>query len=299
MIRALRRRLSPASALLITTSHTLYQLPRPGPAASPVPLSTGKGLYYGLARDHRGRYWTVARHALVSAQRPSEQEQATLLCLGPEQAGRELVPPRALRDAHGMAHQGGRLWVTSTLDDAVAIIDADSGACTWWEPLPRAPQGGADQFHYNTVWFEGERVWLTAHRRGPSWLLAFDRAAAEAGITTAPLARIALGEQAHNVWRQEDGELCTCSSIEGVLLGERGWQLQTGGFPRGVARLKDGWVVGISALSERAERDFSDARLLFFDRAWQPTGELLLPGAGMVLDLLPLPAGVRLRPLPG
>jgi hypothetical protein len=53
--------------------------------------------------------------------------------------------------------------------------------------------------------------------------------------------------------------------------------------------LPNGWVVGISELKERRERDFSDARLRFYDHNWEQTSEITLPGVGMVLDLLPIP----------
>jgi hypothetical protein len=199
-----------------------------------------------------------------------------------------------MRDLHGIACDGDKLWVTCSYDDAIAIINPDTGTSRWWHPLPLAEDGVKDQHHFNSVWFEQGRVWVTAHRRGPSRLLAFDRATAAAGQTHPPLESIALGQQAHNGWRQADGELCTCSSIEGVLLGEHGWRLETGAFPRGVAALAGGWAVGLSALEERNERDFADAELLFYDRRWRARGRLRLPRAGMVLDLLPVPAALAL-----
>ena len=96
--------------------------------------------------------------------------------------------------------------------------------------------------------------------------------------------------------------VCTCSSIEGVLMGERGWQLETGGFPRGIAQIGDGWVVGISELKERRERDFTDARLQFYNANWEKTGALCIPKVGMVLDLMTvspdlLPASVGTLPV--
>ena len=85
-------------------------------------------------------------------------------------------------------------------------------------------------------------------------------------------------------------------------MGERGWQLETGGFPRGIARIGDGWVVGISELRERLERDFTDARLQFYNSDWEKTGSLCIPNVGMVLDLITvssdlLPASVGTLPV--
>lgn len=265
---------------------------------APTELTAGEGLYYGLALDDQGSAWVAARRALVSDERPPESERGQLVCLGPDRPGRTVAPGGALRDIHGIAHHAGKFWITCSYDDTVAIVDPATGACQWWQPLATTTGGGKDQYHFNSLWFEGERVWLTAHRHGPSRLLAFDRAAAVAGRTTAALETIALGRQAHNVWRQANGELCTCSSIEGRLLGERGWRLETGAFPRGVAALPGGWVVGLSALNERRQRDFADAELVFYNHRWRERGRLPLPGVGMVLDLLLVPAALPLRPLP-
>ena len=85
-------------------------------------------------------------------------------------------------------------------------------------------------------------------------------------------------------------------------MGERGWQLKTGGFPRGIAQIGDGWVVGISELKERRERDFTDARLQFYNANWEKTGALCIPKVGMVLDLMTvspdlLPASVGTLPV--
>ena len=260
-------------------------------------IAAGQGLYYGLARSISGTVWVGARHALVSESKPAEMEQGSLLELTAANsvAPRQLKPSPPLRDLHGIALFKGALWATSSFDDVIGIHDLKTGAWVWWRPCTLALDAPKDQFHFNTLFFEQETVWVLAHRHGPSWLLAFPVAAALQGETVAPLHRIELGHQAHNIWRQANGELCTCSSIEGRLVGEHGWQLHTGGFPRGVARLTEGWVVGISELKERMERDFSDARLLFYDDAWQQTAEVTLPKVGMVLDILPIP---RSLPLP-
>ena len=296
--------LSTSTAIIRLTS-TDQPLPNEGPIQFDAPVvAKGQGLYYGLAQDHLGRIWVAARCSLVSDSLPTEAEQGRLVPLSRREAstGAEandrlsgLTSPRALRDLHDAAAHAGALWSICSYDDAVGIYRFEEASWTWWHPLERAPSGGPDQYHFNSLCFEDDLVWVLAHRRGPSWLLAFPVAAALAGQTVPPVHHIKLGQQAHNIWRQPDGELCTCSSIEGVLLGERGWRLETGGFPRGVAKLADGWVVGVSALKERRERDFSDAHLLFYDGAWQLRHKVTLPKVGMVLDLLPIP---RSEPLP-
>ena len=234
---------------------------------------------------------------------PTESEQGQLVRLSdpaaraPADAGETFQIfswSRPHRDLHDIAFYKNALWSVCSYDDVVSIYSFSQRAWTWWQPLATSPTGGSDQYHFNSLYYEDDLVWVLAHRRGPSSLLAFPLAAALQGETVAPVHHIELGHQAHNIWRQANGELCTCSSIEGKLVGEHGWQLHTEGFPRGVAKVPGGWVVGVSELKERKERDFSDARLLLYDDAWQQTTEVVLPKVGMVLDILPIPRSLNL-----
>jgi len=50
----------------------------------------------------------------------------------------------------------------------------------------------------------------------------------------------------------------------------------------------------VSALKERKDRDFSEARLKFFDNSWEQTSELTLPAVGMVLDIMAIPRTLAL-----
>lgn len=252
-------------------------------------IAEGDGLYYGWAKSGASQIWLAARRALVSNEHPTESERGVILELTKTASNPAVAGERPLRDLHGIAYHRDRLWIACSYDDAVAIYNPATEEWLWWQPLQRAEHAGPDQFHFNTLMIEQDRVWVLAHRRGPSWLLAFPVEAALSGQTVKPLQSVELGHQAHNIWRQDSGELSTCSSIEGALLGEHGWRLNTGGFPRGVARTAHGWVVGISELKERSARDFSDARLKFYDRSWQQVGELSLPRVGMVLDLMLVP----------
>ena len=260
-------------------------------------VAEGQGLYYGIARDPNGHIWVGARCSMVSDARPSEAERGRLVRLTHPSDAPDFkypVAPRPIRDLHDIACYNDTLWAVCSYDDAVSIYSFSHDSWIWWHPLPPTPPQEPDQYHFNSLYFEGDLVWVLAHQRGPSWLLAFPVAAALQGKTVAPVHQIELGQQSHNIWRQANGELCTCSSIEGKLVGEHGWQLQTGGFPRGVARLPWGWVVGISELKERSARDFSDAQLFFYDDAWQRIAEITLPKVGMVLDILPIPRSLTL-----
>lgn len=284
--------------LLVTCSHCIVRIKLDqfglAQASRCDIVAQGDGLYYGLAVSDCGSVWTAARRALVSDAKPAKDEQGLIINLSVEPHELAAPPSVPLRDLHDMGSYKDTLWVVCSYDDMIGIYHLLDREWTWWQPLPLAESASPDQHHFNTITFEGDLVWLLAHRKGPSWLLAFPIEDALAGRTVAPVEKLILGEQAHNIWRQPDGELCTCSSIEGLLLGERGWKLETGGFPRGVAQTDAGWAVGISALKERKDRDFADAQLQLYDHEWLAYAELSLPSVGMVLDIIAVPSVTRL-----
>lgn len=257
-------------------------------------VAQGDGLYYGLAATDSGSIWLAARRALVSDKSHSEDEKGIVINLSETPPSLIRPPDLPLRDLHGVGSHGETVWVVCSYDDIIGIYHYVTQEWAWWQPLPLSESSSPDQYHFNTVAFEGEFVWVLAHRRGPSWLMAFPIEDAMAGRTVEPVKKLTLGEQAHNIWRQPDGELCTCSSIQGLLLGESGWRHETGGFPRGVAQTDAGWAVGISALKERKDRDFSDASLKLYNHNWRLYADLVLPNVGMVLDILAIPSITRL-----
>ena len=279
--------------ILVTTSQSVVRIDPLSPRHASV-IEAGRGLYYGLAPTTDNTVWIGARHSHVSDDIDSADEAGRLYELHASGANKASKPDHPLRDLHGMAMHRDCIWLTCSYDDAVAIYRPTSQTWSWWQPLEVSDNSQPDQYHFNTLLFEGDLVWVLAHCRGPSWLLAFSIDAALAGRTTPPVKRVQLGVQAHNIWRHTDGTLCTCSSGEGKLISESGWELPTGGFPRGVSRLPDGWVVGVSELKERNERDFSDAKLLFYNTDWQLLNEVVLPKVGMVLDIATIPAGLQL-----
>ena len=269
--------------LLVTTSYSLLRINCHDGRRQR--LHHGQGLYYGLSRSAAG--WLVAaRGRTVSDPRPLDTERGEILRFDDQlRLCERWQAPFPLRDIHEIAWQDDGLWVTCSFDNMIALRDHQGHWCRWY-PLgpPPADQPG-DVNHFNSFYFEPERVWVLAHNRGSSELLAFDRAAARHGRTTPPLERIALGVQAHNIWRQ--GEVWyTCSSAESRLCGSDGWQVYTGGFPRGIAQVGDRWVVGVSALAERQDRDDSTGELVWFDAQWRECERWSLPGEGLVLDVV-------------
>jgi hypothetical protein len=266
--------------LLVTTSQSLLLLDTESGEA--IPLDRGKGLYYGMAR-HDDRIYVAARMRQVASDVAQQHERGEILIFDRElQACGTLCAPFPLRDLHEIAWHNGTLWATCSFDNMIAIFDGER----WeqWFPLGVPADGPSDVNHFNSLMFDHDRVWVLAHNRGGSELLAFS-------LTGRVLQqRVALGQCSHNIWREE-GMLFTCSSADGKLLGENGFVLDTGGFPRGVAFEECRRYVGISELAERKDRDLSMGKIMVFDGDWAFLKQISLPGEGLVLDLLRLPDG--------
>jgi len=264
--------------LLVTTSRSVLLFdPRSG--AFP-PIHEGGGLYYGITPTPR-HYLVAARRRMVSSATPADHERGEILVFNHRFEHVDTwQAPFALRDMHEIKWHRGYLWVTCSFDNMVAVRTPRGGWQQWY-PLGEPSGAVRDINHFNSLALKGDDLWLLAHNRGGSEILHFD-------IPTRTLrSREALGHQAHNLWRV-GGRWHTCSSAEGAVVGAAGLRVPTGGFPRGIAKLPQGWVVGISELAERGRRDFTDGQLALFDRHWREQGRHTLAGEGLVLDLLPV-----------
>lgn len=267
----------PNIPILVTTSRAVLCL---HPAQGTIEtLHEGDGLYYGLARSET-YIFVGARQRMVSSDVPVWDERGVIHLFDHAlKYVKTLEAPFALRDLHGMAYDAGILWVTCSFDDMVAIWNGD----TWeqWYPLGE-PQGNPrDIHHFNTIFIEGDVLWLLAHNRGASEILAFSK------ITREFIQRIPLGIQAHDIWR-ENQQFFTCSSGEGAIVSAAGFHLATGHFPRGYLSWEGHRILGLSALAERHQRDYTTGFIRCYDEQWKLTGEIALENQGLVLALLPL-----------
>lgn len=264
----------PDIKLLLTTSRSFMLLDL-GTGGKEV-IHGGDGLYYGIAISPHHIY-VAARRRMVSSDMPAEQERGVIHVFDHAlQLAYTLEPPFRLRDLHGIAFHNGVLWALCSFDDMVAQWDG----CKWsrWYPLGEPVGEMRDEHHFNSIYFEGDLVWLLAHNRGPSELLSFH-------LDNLNLqSRMKLGVQAHDIWR-EAGQLNTCSSGEGRIVSESGFSLQTGQFPRGYLRVGNYRLVGLSALAERDQRDFTSGCIRCYDNEWQLCGEIKLDNEGLILAL--------------
>jgi hypothetical protein len=271
------------SYLLATTARSLILLE--GRTGKGWRVDTGREHYYGIARGFGGYCVGVRCRSNASAV-PKQDERGRILVFdaGLRLQG-EIAPAFPLRDIHQVLAHQGLLWVACSFDDMVAVYDGRR----WgeWFPLgaPAAEPRDAHPFHSLSGF--GDRLCVVAHNWGAttgkaSELFFFRLPGRELDAT------VTLGNQAHNAWMQ-DGELMTCSSGEGLLLGVNGSRVATGGFPRGVCNAGGETYVGITEFAPRPERDDSRGWIAAFGPRWVRRRTIFLEGEGMVTDLLAVP----------
>ena len=236
----------------------------------------GQGLYYGITRSDPYIY-VAARKRLVSSAIPFAHERGEILVFNRNLTQvHTIVAPFPLRDMHQILWHDNKLWITCCYDNMVAIYDGQG----WqrWFPLGEPQSESKDVNHFNTLSVFGDELCVVAHNNGPSELLFFS-------LPSLGLLRsIALGNQAHNVWKYRS-EWLSCSSGEGMIKGSEEFELITGGFPRGVAFTEKEIVIGVSEIAERKDRDFTTSEILIFDYLWRPKRKIRLLQQGLLLDI--------------
>jgi len=263
--------------LLVTTSHSVLKLDTDGGEIHHV--HSGEGLYYGLTHNNQN-YYVAARGRMVSSDIPQEDERGEILIFDSDIILKSrLQAPFPLRDMHQIAWFSGKLWITCSYDNMIAIWDG----LNWrqWFPLAESTGKTPDMHHFNSLMFEGRKIWVLAHNYGPSELISFSLGGRKLKK------RIMLGNQAHNIWR-EGKQWYTCSSGSGKILGNLGFSLDVGGFLRGYADDGKERCIGVSELAERKGRDVTNGKVLVFDMEWKLLKTIDLPQEGLILDFLKL-----------
>jgi len=258
--------------ILVTTSQSLLTVDIE--SGETAVAHRGQGLYYGIAYSN-DEIFVAARGRPVSPKEERATEAGSILVFDYAlNLKRTLRPTFALRDMHQIVYYDGCLWVTCAYDDRVAIYDGD--AWRGWHPAPVSSE--PDTFHFNSIIFADDHLFLLAHNNGASdiWKFAYPELRL--------IEKMSLGNLSHNIWK-EDGVFFTCSSGEGRILSSAGLDVPTGGFPRGIVVCPGAIVVGVSESVERDERDFTSSALHVFDSNWNFQKEIKLPTEGLVLEI--------------
>lgn len=271
-----------ADRFLVSTTHYLLAI---DPETHQLwQVHSGSGLYYGLAKDTNGLLYAACRNTVAGPDdetvRAAETGSILVLDRG-FRVVREIQSPFPLRDVHGIACFEGRLWVTCSFDNMVAIYDLTTGEWSRWFPAPSPADRGHDVHHFNTVRKIGREICLVAHHFGPSALLFYDCATLQLNST------VSIGAESHDVFLFDDA-FATCSSRDGWLVNITGQRLRTGNYPRGIATASKGRLLGLSVLSGRARRATQNGILRWYTLDWRFRADYILPRAGMVLDIVEL-----------
>jgi hypothetical protein len=277
---------------LVSTTHHLLLLDDGGDVRI---VHSGAGPYHGIGQLGL-EIFVAARHGILD-DRPTEhraQESGALLQFGADLRLRRLLRPAdfPLRDLHGVAGIGGKIWAACTFENAIASYDPETEAWERWYPAPNAADRGRDVHHFNGMASTAHGLTVVAHAFGASHLQHHDPA------TLDLVAVDSLGREAHDVLGVDDG-LATCSSADGEVVATTGRRIRTRGYPRGLARGAHSTAVGISEQTDRGQRAWSTGAVRRYDHAWNHVADHVLPGVGQVLgvhaidhDALTLPGAV-------
>lgn len=174
---------------------------------------------------------------------------------------------------HGIAYFDGKLWVTGSFDNLVAVYDPGARRWTKWYPAVDLRARNRDVHHFNTIISERDTICILAHNNGPGDLMYYDRSSLDlCGARR-------LGCQSHDIFPVGDG-IGTCSSADGMLVSSTGWTLRTGAFPRGVAFGKDAILVGLSQIARRSVRHETSGFIRRFTTNWITPPIIFFPAPG-------------------
>ena len=269
--------------LVITTSQSILLVdPETGRGFR---LDQNRGVYYGVAQMD-GKLYVAARRNQSPSSLAIKESSGEILVFDENLAQNGTIrAPFSLRDMHQILGFEGKLWVTCTYDNMVAVYDGRS----WEEWYPRgvSPSEPRDLNHFNSLALIDGELCVVANNHGPSEILRFELPGRSLKGS------ISLGDRSHNVWK-EGARWMTCSSALGRILGSDGLQVPTGGFPRGVAFGGSLAYVGVSERTERWKRYWSSAAVIVFDGKWNHIREMHVPQEGVIQDLMALSVPMEL-----
>lgn len=263
--------------LLVTTSKSFLAIDTE--TSEEKIIHTGKGLYFGIA---------LADDFIFVGARNSEDcfdylgkqsaEKGEILVFDYQlQLQKIIQAPFALRDIHQILWFDNKLWVTCSRDNLVALYDLHG----WgkWYPAEELSARGEDINHFNSLFYDGRELHILAHNFGASEIWSFSYPGLEI------IAKLQIGNQAHNIWTHGDRDFFICDSLNGAVASVQGECVEIGGFPRGVVATADKTYIGTSDIAERSERSAVSSKIIVFDMNWQRLTEFRITGQGQLLDM--------------
>jgi hypothetical protein len=292
--------------LLVTTFRAVLRVEldeRPAPTAVELIEST-HGIYFGLARSG-GATYVVARNRDPDGRVPDPSLgvnnikvfRGEVRACGSESAGggasgggngggaAETWTHPEFLDLHQIRHRDGLLWVLScrppellAVDPAARRVVGGVRLCDLVPPELRReapPQHPTDRYHFNSLHFSGDRLWVLAHNWNEGSFALGLRYTSPARLLESPEAvavRTGLGRMSHDLFAEGD-VLYTLDSGGGRLLASDGRTAPVTPpgsephFPRGLAVTDRHFIVASGAWSsEREHRNTGETWLTILDR---------------------------------
>jgi len=255
--------------LLVSTGRALLWIAQP-PGEVRI-IHQGKGTYYGIAYSQDVIY-VAARGSMTDAENNGE----ILLFDHRLNYVTSLKAPFPMQDMHQIVFARGKLWVTCTYHDLIAIYDGNEWETWHVDPSAATSRG---RLHLNSIYVEGDDIYVLAHQHGPSTIYRYTYP-----DLSEPVEVVQLGVASHNIWIN-DGDLYTCSSFDGLIVSRGGFCLKIGEYPRGVAVGTNRTYVGVSRFAGRENRDRFASWIRAYDANWAPQTVWRLESLGQVTEI--------------
>ncbi len=276
-------------------------------------LHKGEGVYFGLTLGVEAVYFVARNLSLEQIKgnlRAGTNQIYRMQWLGvhwsPAQFVTHLGP---VADLHQIRYQQEALWMVSPREPHVIAVELGAPDQIWRMNLdrfipahlqhPPRPGHHGDIWHFNSLHFPGDALWILAHNwEYGAFALEFENAPLKDFFRAPKLRRVIenLGHQSHDVYDDGNGIWLLDSGgsylIHACSSQVESWPLQLDGFPasfpRGLAADAQRLFIGCGTNQEqRALRQCGESHILILDRDnMELTGVVELGKVGDVCDLL-------------
>lgn len=243
-------------------------------------IDEGHGVYFGLSRDG-DRVLAVARNTDVNGQIVDPNYPISTLISIPN--GKHWAIPET-RGLHQIRCRDGLVWLMSCRDPELVVFDPKRevvvGALSLAPLVPKElqhpipPEHSTDRYHFNSLFFTKERLFLLAHNWGyGSFALELEYAGFDEFIRSPRVVRThtGLGNQAHDIY-VEDNRIHVLDSGNGRLLiagndsSSSSTKEQKQSFARGLAVNANHFFIGHGSFAKREDRVNGPTQISVLDR---------------------------------
>ncbi len=267
--------LSQSHQLLVATSRYLLKVNVESEEISVV--DRGHGLYYGITWDASWIYVAARWYPPLVPTAHIERPRLLVFDRDLKFVERQRFPFKA-GGLHQILFHQQRLYCSCSRQDAILVRDLEK---KWsvWHPSTEPAHHGRDTHHFNSIWFDDDRMFLAGHNNGPSDLWEFTADDRQL------IAKHRVGHYIHNIWK-EGNQLTVCNSFAGTVESVDGRVLcSLKGFPRGVMIGHDINVIGVSDIANRRQRSKMTGRLHIYSKEWELQKVINLGQCGQVNEL--------------